>query len=170
MSIFIYIFLAYVLIINLLGFTSMGVDKYKARKHLWRIPEKVLFTIAILGGSIGSSLGMYTFRHKTKHKSFVIGIPTIIVIHFILIIVFLLYFYKQKFTIQTKSKVFPITTKPKDINAFGLCYLYIVICVIFLLLTQVQSQVHLTAYHLLHLELPSLNKMHPLLQGMRLHL
>jgi uncharacterized membrane protein YsdA (DUF1294 family) len=78
----------------LLGFTSMGVDKYKARKHLWRIPEKVLFTIAILGGSMGSSLGMYTFRHKTKHKSFVIGIPTIIVIQFILIIAFLLYFYK----------------------------------------------------------------------------
>lgn len=92
MTIFIYILLAYILIINLIGFTSMGIDKYKARKHLWRIPEKVLFTIAIFGGSIGSNIGMYIFRHKTQHKSFVIGIPTILVLQLILIVVILFKF------------------------------------------------------------------------------
>lgn len=86
MTIFIYITLIYFLIINISGFASMGIDKYKAKKHLWRTPEKVLFIIAILGGSIGSSFGMYTFRHKTKHKSFVIGIPSIIIIQFTLLI------------------------------------------------------------------------------------
>lgn len=92
MTISIYFILIYVLIINIAGFASMGIDKYKAKKHLWRIPEKALFIIAILGGSVGSSFGMYTFRHKTKHKSFVIGIPSIIIIQFILLILVVLKF------------------------------------------------------------------------------
>lgn len=55
----------------------MGMDKAKAKKHAWRIPEATLFSIAILGGSIGSILGMYHFRHKTKHWYFVVGMPVI---------------------------------------------------------------------------------------------
>lgn len=68
----------YLLLINLFGFLSMGVDKRRAIKNQWRIRERTLFLIAALGGSIGSLVGMWVFRHKTKHKSFVIGIPCII--------------------------------------------------------------------------------------------
>lgn len=70
--------LAYLLIINAAGFLSMLVDKFKAKKNLWRIPESTLLTIAVFGGSVGSLLGMYTVRHKTKHKKFTIGIPLIL--------------------------------------------------------------------------------------------
>ncbi len=70
----------YVLIINLIGFLSMGIDKFKAKNDLWRTKEKTLFLIAVVGGSIGSILGMYTFRHKTKHNSFVFGMPNILAI------------------------------------------------------------------------------------------
>lgn len=86
MTILTYIFIIYLLIFNITGFASMGIDKHKAIKNLWRIPEKTLFTIALLGGSIGSSIGMYTFRHKTKHKSFVIGMPFILIIQVIIVI------------------------------------------------------------------------------------
>ena len=70
--------LLYLLTINAAGFLSMLVDKHKARKNLWRIPERTLLTIALLGGSIGSLLGMYTVRHKTKHLKFTLGIPLIL--------------------------------------------------------------------------------------------
>ena len=69
----------YVLVINLALFAVMGIDKYKARKGLWRIPEKTLFGLAIAGGSIGGILGMQVFRHKTKHLSFKLGFPAILV-------------------------------------------------------------------------------------------
>ena len=78
--------LAYVLVTNLIGFILMGIDKSRARNHAWRIPEAVLFTVALVGGSIGSILGMYTFRHKTKHKSFVFGMPAILLIQLALVI------------------------------------------------------------------------------------
>lgn len=74
---------AYLIVINIAGFLSMGIDKQKARKGLWRIPEKTLFLIATLGGSIGSILGMHLFRHKTRHTSFVIGMPLILIIQLI---------------------------------------------------------------------------------------
>lgn len=67
----------YFLIMTIIGYVSMGMDKAKAKKHAWRIPEATLFSIAILGGSIGSILGMYHFHHKTKHWYFVIGMPVI---------------------------------------------------------------------------------------------
>lgn len=70
---------AYVLVINLVLFAVMGIDKYKARKGLWRIPEKTLFALAIAGGSIGGILGMQVFRHKTKHLSFKLGFPAILI-------------------------------------------------------------------------------------------
>lgn len=83
------IFISYLLIINLAGFLLMGVDKRKARKNKWRIPEKTLFLTALLGGSIGSILGMYMFRHKTKHTAFVLGMPCILVLQCILLFLFL---------------------------------------------------------------------------------
>ena len=70
--------LIYLAIANLVGFCMMGIDKLKAKRHAWRIPEAALFAAAIFGGSIGSIIGMYSFRHKTKHMSFVIGMPVIL--------------------------------------------------------------------------------------------
>lgn len=69
----------YLLIINALAFLLMLLDKYKARKNLWRIPEATLMGVAALGGSIGALLGMYTVRHKTRHKKFTLGIPAILI-------------------------------------------------------------------------------------------
>ncbi|MBP3654992.1 MAG: DUF1294 domain-containing protein [Oscillospiraceae bacterium] len=73
------ILLIYLLGINLVLFVTMGVDKFKARRGLWRIPEKTLFLLAIAGGSIGGILGMQIFRHKTKHNSFKFGFPAILI-------------------------------------------------------------------------------------------
>lgn len=70
--------LLYLLIINAIGFVLMLVDKHKARKNLWRIPEATLMTAAALGGSIGCLIGMYTVRHKTRHLKFTLGIPLIL--------------------------------------------------------------------------------------------
>lgn len=70
--------LLYLLIINAVGFGLMLVDKQKAKKNLWRIPESTLLTAAILGGSVGSLLGMYAVRHKTRHLKFTLGIPLIL--------------------------------------------------------------------------------------------
>ena len=72
--------LLYLLIINAAGFLLMLADKYKARKKLWRIPEATLMGVAALGGSVGSLIGMYTVRHKTRHPKFYIGIPVILVL------------------------------------------------------------------------------------------
>jgi uncharacterized membrane protein YsdA (DUF1294 family) len=68
----------YLLVLNIIGLAVMGIDKAKARHHAWRIPEKVLFLVSLLGGSIGTWAGMYIFRHKTKHWYFVIGMPAIL--------------------------------------------------------------------------------------------
>ena len=70
--------LIYLCIINAAGFMLMLLDKWKAKKNLWRIPEATLFMVAILGGSIGSLLGMYAVRHKTKHLTFTVGMPLIL--------------------------------------------------------------------------------------------
>lgn len=70
--------LIYLLIINAAGFALMLADKRKAKKNRWRIPEATLMGIAALGGSVGSLLGMYTVRHKTKHLKFTLGIPVIL--------------------------------------------------------------------------------------------
>lgn len=68
----------YVIVINIVGFFMMGLDKLKARKHRRRISERALFIVSIVGGSVGAMAGMYTFRHKTRHAKFVMGIPVII--------------------------------------------------------------------------------------------
>ena len=81
--------ISYVIIMNIIGFALMGIDKHKAKKRAFRIPEATLFTVALIGGSIGSILGMYTFRHKTRHRSFVYGMPAILIIQIILVILIL---------------------------------------------------------------------------------
>lgn len=75
--------LLYLLIINAVGFFLMLADKRKAKRGAWRIPEATLMWVAALGGSIGSLAGMYTFRHKTKHPKFTIGIPVILALQII---------------------------------------------------------------------------------------
>ena len=72
-------FTIYLLLINAAAFLLMLVDKHKAKKNRWRIPERTLFGSALLGGSVGALLGMYTFRHKTKHLSFTLGMPAILI-------------------------------------------------------------------------------------------
>ena len=74
------IILAYIAVANLAGFFAMGADKRYAKKGMRRIPERTLFTIAIVGGSVGVYLGMRAFRHKTLHKQFTIGIPAIFIL------------------------------------------------------------------------------------------
>lgn len=78
--------LIYLAILNVIGFLMMGIDKLKAKRHEFRIPEAALFMVAAFGGSIGSILGMYTFRHKTKHKSFVIGMPAILIVQILIVV------------------------------------------------------------------------------------
>ena len=70
---------AYLLVVNVLLFALMGIDKWKAKNGRWRIPEKTLFLAAILGGSVGGILGMRVFRHKTRHNSFKYGFPAILI-------------------------------------------------------------------------------------------
>ena len=75
----------YLLLINLAGFVMMGIDKNRAKRGAWRIPEKTLFTCALLGGSLGTTLGMSMFRHKTRHWYFKYGMPLILVVQVVLI-------------------------------------------------------------------------------------
>ena len=79
------IIIIYAVIINIIGFFSMLIDKRRAIKNKWRIPEKTLFFFAIIGGSIGSNLGMRLFRHKTKHWYFVYGMPAILLLQIVII-------------------------------------------------------------------------------------
>lgn len=76
----------YLIVINLVAFLAMYVDKRKAKYGKWRIPEQTLFILALIGGSIGAIAGMYIFRHKTKKLRFSVGFPVILVLQIILII------------------------------------------------------------------------------------
>ena len=75
---------------NLVGFLSMLIDKKKAERGSWRIKESTLLIIAVLGGSIGSIAGMYTFRHKTQKPRFYVGLPIIIVLQILIIVAILI--------------------------------------------------------------------------------
>ena len=79
-------FLIYLVIINIIAFLAMYIDKRKAKYGKWRIPEQTLLILAIIGGSIGAIAGMYTFRHKTKKLRFSVGFPVILMLQIILII------------------------------------------------------------------------------------
>ena len=84
------ILLLHVIIVNIVGFAEMGIDKRRAKRGAFRIPEANLFLIAVIGGSIGCIAGMYAFRHKTKHKSFVFGMPAILIVQLAAILYLLL--------------------------------------------------------------------------------
>ena len=79
----------YLTAVNLAGFAVMGIDKQKAIKHLWRIRESTLFLIALIGGSVGSIIGMRVFHHKTRHWYFVYGMPAILILQVILVVLVL---------------------------------------------------------------------------------
>lgn len=81
-----HLILLYLIIINAAGFLLMLIDKQKARRGAWRIPEATLIWVAILGGSIGSLIGMYLFRHKTRHLKFLLGIPLILFVQLSLVV------------------------------------------------------------------------------------
>ena len=84
--------LIYLLAINIIGFISMGWDKFKAKHNMWRTPENTLLFIPLIFGSVGSYLGMRIFRHKTLHPQFKYGIPVMFVINVICIALILKYF------------------------------------------------------------------------------
>ena len=68
----------YLVLISLAAFAAFGADKRRARRGAWRVPERTLFLLALLGGSPGALLGMRVFHHKTKHRRFYLGIPAIL--------------------------------------------------------------------------------------------
>ncbi|HWL24817.1 MAG TPA: DUF1294 domain-containing protein [Ureibacillus sp.] len=78
--------LAFFVIESIILLILMGMDKSKAKKHEWRISERTLFTIAIFGGACGGVLGMYFFRHKTKHNSFAFGFPLLAAVHIFILV------------------------------------------------------------------------------------
>ncbi len=87
------IILIYLLLVNVIGFVLMFVDKKRAQNNQWRIKEATLFLTAAIGGSIGSMLGMKVFRHKTKHLSFMIGMPLIFIAQVALVIGYFVYLH-----------------------------------------------------------------------------
>ncbi len=76
----------YLLIVNVAAFALMGIDKSKAKRGAWRIPERTLFLPVVLFGSLGGTLGMLTFRHKTKHWYFKYGFPALLVVQVLLMV------------------------------------------------------------------------------------
>ncbi|MBE5828047.1 MAG: DUF1294 domain-containing protein [Butyrivibrio sp.] len=70
----------FLIVMNIIGFASMGIDKKRAQRSAFRIPEATLFAIALIGGSLGSILGMRVFHHKTKHWYFKFGMPLILIL------------------------------------------------------------------------------------------
>ena len=81
----------YLCAINFIGFCAMGIDKYKAKKGYWRIPEGTLILITIFLGGIGTITGMYVFHHKTKKIKFTVGLPTILISEIIFVIYYLFF-------------------------------------------------------------------------------
>ena len=80
-----YVFLVFLVVMNLVAFALMGIDKAKAKAGAWRIPEKTLFLVTALFGGLGGTLGMSFFRHKTKHWYFKYGFPALLVIQLVLL-------------------------------------------------------------------------------------
>ena len=85
----------YLLAINVVTFIVYGIDKYKAKKAKWRIPETTLLLLAVLGGSIGAWMGMKVWHHKTMHKKFKYGIPAILLIQIALMAYLHMNLWKQ---------------------------------------------------------------------------
>ncbi len=78
----------YLIVINILGFLVMGLDKHKAKMAERRIPENTLFMFTILGGGIGTIAGMYVFHHKTKKMKFKVGMPLILILEILIFVYF----------------------------------------------------------------------------------
>jgi uncharacterized membrane protein YsdA (DUF1294 family) len=81
-------FVIYIVIINIIGFLAMYIDKQKAKRGSWRIPENTLFIITAIGGGIGTIAGMYLFRHKTKKWTFKIGLPVLLILDILIVLYF----------------------------------------------------------------------------------
>ena len=77
----------YIITINILSFVMFGIDKWKAKKRKYRISEKTLLSVAIIGGGIGALIAMYIFHHKTKHPKFYVGIPIFMCVQVVTIII-----------------------------------------------------------------------------------
>ncbi len=88
---FLKILIIWYLIVNLAAFFMYGIDKRKAVKQKWRIPESRLILVAVLGGGLGAWLGMRIFHHKTKHVKFMVCVPVFLVLHIALIVYFIFY-------------------------------------------------------------------------------
>lgn len=76
----------YLIVINLIAFFAMGIDKWKAKRGAWRIPEATLLSLVLLGGGIGGIAGMYIFKHKTKKAKFFLGFPIILIAEIVAIV------------------------------------------------------------------------------------
>ena len=81
-----YLFAIYLVAVNLFAYILYGIDKHKSKKTEWRISERTLILIALIGGSIGALLAMRVFLHKTKHKRFTLGVPFIMVLQIALLL------------------------------------------------------------------------------------
>ena len=86
------ILLIYLLCVNVIAFAMYGIDKRKAVKDQWRIPEKTLLLAALIGGAVGAFAGMQIFHHKTKHWKFILGVPACMILHIVLGILYWWYF------------------------------------------------------------------------------
>lgn len=73
------------IVMNVLSFSLMGIDKMRAKRGAWRIPEKTLFTVTALFGGLGGVMGMRVFHHKTRHRSFAVGFPALLTIQVIVL-------------------------------------------------------------------------------------
>lgn len=102
------IVILYLVAINGVTFLLYGIDKFKAKRSRWRIPESVLLGLAVIGGSVGAWLGMIVWRHKTQHNKFRYGIPLILAIQIALLIL-----------VSCKTGQAVETVKPKIIEAIG---------------------------------------------------
>lgn len=108
----------YLIFINLFAFCTYGIDKWKAKKGAWRVPEKTLLILALIGGSAGAIAGMMCFRHKTRKAKFMITVPVIFVVEVILLIIWLLKKEKRKIFFIASSictvKVLKLLSKKQD--------------------------------------------------------
>lgn len=84
----------YLIGVNLIAFALMGIDKAKAKKKKWRIPEKTLFFFAAIGGSVGAIAGMQVFKHKTQHNKFVYGMPALLAFQLMMLALMVVQFVK----------------------------------------------------------------------------
>ncbi|MBB5324532.1 uncharacterized membrane protein YsdA (DUF1294 family) [Anoxybacillus tepidamans] len=78
----------YIVLVNVIGFLAMAVDKYKAKHRKWRIAERTLWLLSLAGGAIGTTAGMFLFRHKTRHRAFRYGLPLVAILDVLIYVIF----------------------------------------------------------------------------------